>query len=151
MDHSNLKYYCHPQKISHCIAHYLLKMAKFNFELIYKPSITNKADHLSCYPDYNDGYLDNQDITVLPLHLFVHVATVSNIEQLVLDAQLAHPNLLHIWATHFNLSSSNSTWYHGSTLVVMEDNKLRREVLSLYHNHCLAGHPRISKTLDLLT
>jgi Integrase zinc binding domain len=33
----------------------------------------------------------------------------------------------------------------------MEDNALRREVLSLYHDHRLAGHPGISKTLDLLT
>jgi Integrase zinc binding domain len=36
-------------------------------------------------------------------------------------------------------------------LVVMEDNELRREVSSLYHDHHLAGHPGISKTLDLLT
>jgi Integrase zinc binding domain len=33
----------------------------------------------------------------------------------------------------------------------VEDNELRREVLSLYHDHRLAGHPGISKTLDLLT
>jgi Integrase zinc binding domain len=33
----------------------------------------------------------------------------------------------------------------------MEDNALRREVLSLYHDHYLARHPGISKTLDLLT
>jgi Integrase zinc binding domain len=33
----------------------------------------------------------------------------------------------------------------------MKDNELRREVSSLYHDHCLAGHPGISKTLDLLT
>jgi Integrase zinc binding domain len=33
----------------------------------------------------------------------------------------------------------------------VEDNELRREVSSLYHDHHLAGHPGISKTLDLLT
>jgi RNase H-like domain found in reverse transcriptase len=43
-DHSNLKYYHHPQKISHRIAHYLPKLADFDFELIYKPGPTNKAD-----------------------------------------------------------------------------------------------------------
>jgi RNase H-like domain found in reverse transcriptase len=36
-DHSNLKYYRHPQKISRCVACYLLKMAEFDFELVYKP------------------------------------------------------------------------------------------------------------------
>jgi RNase H-like domain found in reverse transcriptase/Reverse transcriptase (RNA-dependent DNA polymerase) len=59
MDHSNLKYYRHPQKISHRIARYLPKMAEFNFELVYKPGPSNKADHLSYHPDYDDGSLDN--------------------------------------------------------------------------------------------
>jgi hypothetical protein len=150
-DHSNLKYYHHPQKISHRVACYLPKMAEFDFKLVYKPGTTNKADHLSRHPNYDDGSLDNQDVTVLPPHLFIHMSTVSDIEQLILDAQLAHPNLLHQWSSHFNLTESNSTWYHGSALVVVEDNKLRREVLSLYHDHCLVGHPGTAKTLDLLT
>jgi Integrase zinc binding domain len=126
-------------------------MAEFDFELVYKPGTTNKADHLSRHPDYDNGSLNNQDVTVLPPHLFLHASTVSNLKQLVLDTQLAHPNLLHIWASHFNLSETNSAWYHGSALVVMEDNELRREVSSLYHDHRLVGHPGISKTLDLLT
>jgi Integrase zinc binding domain len=150
-DHSNLKYYRHPQKISHRVARYLPKMAEFDFELVYKPGTTNKADHLSRRPDYDDGSLDNQDVTVLPPHLFLHAAMISDLEQLVLNAQLANPNLLRIWASRFTLTESDSTWYHGSALVVVEDNALRREVLSLYHDHRLAGHPGISKTLDLLT
>jgi Integrase zinc binding domain/Chromo (CHRromatin Organisation MOdifier) domain len=150
MDHSNLKYYRHPQKISRHVACYLPKMAEFDFELVYKLGTTNKADHLSRHPDYDDGSLDNQDVTVLPPHLFIHAAAVADLEQLVLDAQLTNPTLLHIWASRFNLTESASAWYHGSALVVMEDNELRREVLSLYHNHCLAGHPGISITLDLL-
>jgi RNase H-like domain found in reverse transcriptase/Reverse transcriptase (RNA-dependent DNA polymerase)/Integrase zinc binding domain len=150
-DHSNLKYYRHPQKISRHVAQYLPKMAEFNFELVYKSSTTNKANHLSHRPDYDDGSLDNQDVTVLPPHLFIHASAVSDLEQLILDAQLANPALLHLWASRFNLTETNSAWYHGSALVVVEDNELRREVLSLYHDHCLAGHPGISKTLDLLT
>jgi RNase H-like domain found in reverse transcriptase len=127
-DHSNLKYYRHLQKISHRVARYLPKMAEFDFELIYKPGTTNKADHLSRRPDYDDGSLDNQDVTVLPPHLFIHAATVSDLEQLVLDAQLASPDLLRTWASHFHLTESDSAWYRGSALVVMEDNELRREV-----------------------
>jgi Integrase zinc binding domain/RNase H-like domain found in reverse transcriptase len=150
-DHSNLKYYRHPQKISRRVTRYLPKMAEFDFELVYKPGSTNKADHLSRRPNFDDGSLDNQDVTVLPPHLFIHASTVSALEQLVLDAQLANPELLHLWAAHFNLTESASAWFRGSALVVMEDNELRREVSSLYHDHRLAGHPGISKTLDLLT
>jgi RNase H-like domain found in reverse transcriptase/Reverse transcriptase (RNA-dependent DNA polymerase) len=148
-DHSNLKYYRHPQKISRRVARYLPMMAKFDFKLVYKPGPTNKADHLSHRPDYDDGSLDNQDVTVLPPHLFIHASVVSDIEQLVLDAQLAQPDLLRTWASRFNLTESDSAWYHSSALVVVEDNELRREVSSLYHDHRLAGHPGISKTLDL--
>jgi RNase H-like domain found in reverse transcriptase/Integrase zinc binding domain len=151
MDHSNLKYYRHPQKISCRVARYLPKMAEFDFKLVYKPGSTNKADHLSRRPNYDDSSLNNQDITVLPPHLFIHASTISDLEQLVLDAQLARPDLLHTWASRFNLTESDSTWYRGSALVVVEDNELRREVSSLYHDHRLAGHPGISKTLDLLT
>jgi RNase H-like domain found in reverse transcriptase/Reverse transcriptase (RNA-dependent DNA polymerase) len=79
-DHSNLKYYRHPQKISRHVARYLPKMAKFNFELVYKPGTTNKADHLSRRPDYDNGSLDNQDVTVLPPHLFIHTSAVSDLE-----------------------------------------------------------------------
>jgi Integrase zinc binding domain/Chromo (CHRromatin Organisation MOdifier) domain len=126
-------------------------MAEFDFELIYKPGTTNKANHLSHRPDYDNGSLDNQDITILPPHLFIHTSTISDLKQLVLDAQLTNPTLLHLWASHFNLTETDSAWYHGSALVVVEDNELRREVSSLYHDHHLAGHPGISKTLDLLT
>jgi hypothetical protein len=88
---------------------YLLKMAEFDFELIYKPGTTNKADHLSCQPDYDDGSLDNQDVTVLPPHLFIHTTIVSDLEQLILDAQLANPDLLHTWASRFHLTEADST------------------------------------------
>jgi hypothetical protein len=86
MDHSNLKYYQHLQKISRRVMHYLPKMAEFDFELVYKPGPANKASHLSHHPDYDDGSLDNQDVTVLLPHLFIHASTVSDLEQLVLDA-----------------------------------------------------------------
>jgi Integrase zinc binding domain len=33
----------------------------------------------------------------------------------------------------------------------MEDNMLRRGVISLYHDHMTVGHPGISKTLSALT
>ena len=92
-DHLNLKYYRHPQKISRRVTHYLPKMAEFDFELVYKPGSTNKVDHLSRRPDYDDSSLDNQDVTVLPPHLFIHASSISALEQLVLhDRVLQQPH-----------------------------------------------------------
>jgi hypothetical protein len=85
-------------------------MAEFDFELVYKLGPTNKADHLSRCPDYDDSSLDNQDVTILLPHLFIHATTISDLERLVLDAQLAHPDLLHIWASRFTLTETDSAW-----------------------------------------
>ena len=41
-------------------------------------------------------------------------------------------------------------WHHGTALVVMADNGLRRGVISLFHNHVAAGHVGITKTLQLI-
>jgi hypothetical protein len=40
--------------------------------------------------------------------------------------------------------------YKNQALVVMEDNSLRRGVTCLFHDSLTAGHPRISKTIDLI-
>ena len=41
-------------------------------------------------------------------------------------------------------------WYHGTALVVVVNDKLRRGVISLFHDHKASGHPGITKTLQLI-
>ena len=60
--------------------------------------------------------------------------------------------MLKCWASAHNLMSQDRThWHCGTTLVVMADNKHRRGVTSLFHDQLTAGHPGISKTLQLVT
>ena len=40
-------------------------------------------------------------------------------------------------------------WYHGTALVVVANNELRRGVISLFHDHKASGHLGITKTLQL--
>jgi hypothetical protein len=40
--------------------------------------------------------------------------------------------------------------YRENTLVVIEDDSLRRGVTHLFHDSPTAGHPGISKTIDLV-
>jgi hypothetical protein len=66
-DHANLRYYREPQKIGPHVAGYIPKIAQYNIQLEYKPGATNRADALSCRPDYEvEGNPDNEDMTVLP-------------------------------------------------------------------------------------
>jgi hypothetical protein len=41
-------------------------------------------------------------------------------------------------------------FYKDNTLVVIEDNSLKRGVTHLFHNSPTASHPRISKTINLV-
>jgi Integrase zinc binding domain len=43
------------------------------------------------------------------------------------------------------------TWHHGTALVVVADNVLRRGVILLFHNHKASRHPGITKTLQLIS
>ena len=73
------------------------------------------------------------------------------LEQKCKRAQYSEQTTLKRWATAHNLRTLDGThWYHGTTLVVVEDNELRRGVTSLFHDSTTTGHPGIAKTLQLL-
>jgi hypothetical protein len=130
--------------------------------LEYKLGTTNRADELLHRQDHDTGNNPiNEDVTVWPDHYFCEQHT----KICVFDMDMIHDNLEHQckwaqykeqktlkrWAAAHNLITLDGThWYHGTTLVVMEDNELRRGVTTLFHDSLTAGHPRISKTLQLL-
>jgi hypothetical protein len=86
-DHANLQYYRQPQKINRHVACYLANLANYRFKLIHKPGASNKADHLSRRPDYNEGKEDNEDVWVLLDELFANTVVSLNVEQEVYDRQ----------------------------------------------------------------
>jgi hypothetical protein len=69
-DHKNLEYYRHPRHINRRVARYIPQLADYNFTLVHFPGTANKADALSRRPDYPQGEEDNDNVTVLPPHLF---------------------------------------------------------------------------------
>ena len=78
VDHANLAYYRHPQKVNQQVAWYIVMLADYDIDLVYRAGKLNKADTLSRWPDYNDGHADNEDVTALPDTLFVrHLETLN--------------------------------------------------------------------------
>jgi RNase H-like domain found in reverse transcriptase len=55
LDHANLAYYHHPQKISCCVTWGINTLAQYNFKIIHKPGDQNCTDALSRQPDYPTG------------------------------------------------------------------------------------------------
>jgi len=75
-----------------------------------------------------------------------------NLDQKVKLAQYPNQSRLKEWASLHNLSLLDGThWHHRTALVVVADNELRRGVTSLFHDHKTAGHPGITKTLQLIS
>jgi len=160
-DHANLCYYRDPRKIGPQVAGYLPEHEQYNILLEYKPGATNWADALSQRPDYEGPNPDNNKVIVWPDEYFCEHHTsirVFNIDSIydnwdskVWLAQYQQQPDLKKWATTHNLTLLDGThWHHETTLVVVANNKLRRGVISLFHDHVTAGHPGITKTLQLL-
>jgi Integrase zinc binding domain/RNase H-like domain found in reverse transcriptase len=163
-DHANLRYYRDPRKIGPRIAGYLPERAQYNMLLEYKPGATNRADALSCRPDYEGDNPDNNDVLVWPDNYFCEQHTsisvfdfdslADNLNIKILLAQKDHQLELKRWATAHNLTldpKHPNMWRHRTALVVMVDNELRRGVISLFHDHKASGHPGITKTLQLVS
>jgi hypothetical protein len=102
---------------------------------------------LSRRPDHHTGDNDNDNILVLPPSLFVDTITSSSLDDCVCAHQLRCPELLAKWTLTHNLSVTEGLHWRGAQLVVVDDNTLRRGVISLYHDSITARHPRITKTL----
>jgi len=131
--------------------------------LEYKPGATNRADGLLRREDHDDGSNpDNDNVTVWPDSYFCKEHTKirvmdwdsleDNLDQKVKRAQYAQQETLKRWSIAHGLMLHDGThWHHGNALVVMEDNDLRRGVTSLFHDQLMAGHPGISKTLQLIS
>jgi RNase H-like domain found in reverse transcriptase len=117
-DHANLQYYCQPQKINRCVAWYLADLADYQFALVHKPGVSNKADHLSRWPDYDEGKGDNEDIQVLPDKLFANAIMSLDVEQAVYDQQAVAAAQIQGWAKEHGLASINHHWFKGNKPVV---------------------------------
>jgi hypothetical protein len=55
-DHNNLKYFMHTTKLNDRQARYAEELARYDFEIEYKPGVSNPADGISRRPDYARGY-----------------------------------------------------------------------------------------------
>ena len=164
-DHNNLHnlhYYRDLWKIGPQVTGYLLEWEQYNIILEYKPGATNQANTLSRWPDYEGKNPANEDITIWPDQYFCNNHTSiwvfdmnsigDNLDQKVKKAQNRNQSKLKEGASLHNLSLLDSThWHHRTTLVVVADNELRREVTSLFHDHKTVGHPGITKTLQLIS
>jgi hypothetical protein len=86
-------------------------------------------------------------VVALPDHLFAcQISTISLWEKVSM-AQNALAHQVKELAACFPLLSENHQQWHQGQLVVVENDKLRREIVSQYHDAPTAGHPGVVSTL----
>ena len=111
---------------------------------MHRPGKTNKADTLSQRPDYDQGESDNKDTIMLPPHLFVNVVRFhQELETLVRERQTDMESM-------GGNQKIDGIWENQGRVVVPDDDNLKRQILRLYHDHPLAGHPGILRTERLV-
>ena len=110
VDHANLTHYCHPQKITHCIACYINTLLEYNYILRHLPGTLNCTDSLSCQPDYNDGLDNNEHVVALPDHVFVCNISTDTLWGQVMSAQECDASVVQEWTKSFPLISHNHHW-----------------------------------------
>jgi hypothetical protein len=124
-DHKNLTYYWHTQRITRCMARYLGELADYHLTLVHKPGAQNRVDVLSRRPDYDTGGKDNEDVIVLPEHLFTNAAEILSLEQQVCEAQEEHKEQIEELRKEFAMDAIEGKEFYRGRLVVPDKEELK--------------------------
>jgi hypothetical protein len=163
-DHNNLQHFKVPQTIGRRMARWTLYLSEFDIKLVHIPGKKNiQADSLSRRPDLCPQGTDNEDVVVLPEHLFVNLIDmelqkkIANAKNMDYDAAEAIKELLEQgsreakkdlmdWEVE-EFEGENILFYKGKNYVPI-DAELRREIVQRYHDHLTAGHPGELQTFN---
>ena len=100
-------------------------------------------------PGTDEGSEDNQDVVVLPDHLFTWNINTSDLKQRIQKVQASGEKVMLQWEEPHSLTREQGVWVMRGCVVVPEDTDLRHEILKLTHDHPTAGHPGAKKMLLL--
>ncbi|QRW22407.1 Retrotransposable element Tf2 protein [Rhizoctonia solani] len=166
-DHRNLEYWKESCTLNRRHAQWHLLLAGYNFQIVYRPGKqSGKPDALSRCSDHADIPPANQ--TMLPDPVFANVALVTPEKELqcqieaALDQDKSLEEILQFLQNKSKAPPSikrafkdykmeaGLLFYQGR-IVVPDVGTLRADLLCIFHNSPLAGHPRRQRTLELVS
>jgi len=170
-DHKNLEYFASAKQLNRRQARWSLFLSRFNFTILHKPGVLNKADRLTRRSDHEEGVnLDNSNSMVLDPKVFRINATgrrtsqpkASQLKQQIIEA-LKDDGLTKDIFQQFKtlgprkLAQGIQEWnfedgillFRGK-IYVPDNLELRKQITKAHHNVAAAGHPGRWKTYELL-
>src|ERR1700749_1278773 len=170
-DHKNLEYFRTAQKLNRRQARWSLWLSRFDYTLIHKSGITNKADALSRRPDLRGDNPDNTDRVLLNADVFharatrpaaVEISPDPDILQQLRDLNALDDKVASALSTikaagPRALSKGIEEWNFEDGLIlkrgriyVPSNPDLRRTIIKSHHDPEMFGHPGEVKTLELI-
>ncbi|KAF8757873.1 hypothetical protein RHS01_03448 [Rhizoctonia solani] len=167
MDHCNLEYWKESRTFNQRHAQWHLLLAGYNFQIVYRPGKqSGKPDALSQRADHAD--IPPADQTMLPDPVFANVALVTpkkelqrqieasldqdesleEILQFLQNESKAPPSIKRAFKDYE--MEAGLLFYQGR-IVVPDVGTLRTDLLRIFHNSPLAGHPGRQRTLELVS
>ncbi|KAF8751854.1 hypothetical protein RHS01_08605 [Rhizoctonia solani] len=166
-DHRNLEYWRESRTFNRRHARWHLLLAGYNFQIVYRPGKqSGKPDALSRQSDHAD--IPPADQTMLPDPIFANVALVTpkkelqrqieasldqdesleEILQFLQNESKAPPSIKRAFKDYE--MEAGLLFYQGR-IVVPDVGTIRTDLLQIFHNSPLAGHPGRQRTLELVS
>jgi hypothetical protein len=95
------------------------------------------------------GMHNNEDILVLPEHLFINTMQREGLEADVVGQQENRPEIKE-WKTTWPITEKDGVLLHHGCVVVLKEQTLQCQLLQQYHDHITVGHPGICNILQAI-
>jgi RNase H-like domain found in reverse transcriptase/Reverse transcriptase (RNA-dependent DNA polymerase) len=151
-DHVNLLHWKSPRKLNRRMAHWHGELQDYNFKLHHVPGkLHTAADTLSRPPDADEGKDDNQQMTMIPEATFIRLAGPNSdrsIEHTITIIQNHNHALMDEWVRTYPIERIDNPdepfWrdIKGRRLIIPLDQGLKCELMNIWHEGSINGHPR---------
>ncbi|QRW23228.1 Retrotransposable element Tf2 protein [Rhizoctonia solani] len=166
-NHCNLEYWKESRTFNRCHARWHLLLARYNFQIVYQPGKqSGKPDALSHCSNHAD--IPPADQTMLPDPVFANLALVTpekelqrqiklsldqdkSLEEILQFLQNESKALPSIKRAFKDYKMEAGLLFYQGRIVVPDVGTLRTDLLCIFHNSPLAGHPGRQRTLELVS
>jgi RNase H-like domain found in reverse transcriptase/Integrase zinc binding domain/Chromo (CHRromatin Organisation MOdifier) domain len=156
-DHANLLHWKSPRKLNRRTARWHGELQDYNFKLQHIPGkLHTAADALSRPTGADEGKEDNQQMTMIPEAAFIRLAgpdSNGSIEHTITIVQNNNRPLMEEWTGIYPIERIDNPdelfWrdVKGRRLVIPPDQGLKRELMNVWHEGSINGHPGRDETI----